>query len=298
MQSAALNSPRSSSSSSSATSSCSSSPFSLPTSLSEMDIMDMSMAMLFPNEISSSSSSSSISTPSTATVGYPHNLLGVDSTQDELLLMHHQQMHMQQLQQLQQHQRYQQQQLQYEMAQIGLGTPPTSPLNSNLAQKEDRAPKMISDLLNSSQATSHSSILQYHNVYPPQDQQPQPQNTTPTSSSYLHEGSFKNSPSIFSQDSFDDAKFSSASSPVIPLDMIKCEISSPSMSSITNPEFLHSHSYPDDLSCGGQNQAGSILSSSPLCPSDLSVSSSPFAPIGEYDESTYSSSPSSISTSA
>ncbi|KAF9947701.1 hypothetical protein BGZ72_010352 [Mortierella alpina] len=119
----------------------------------------MPMSMFFPNE-----PSSSVSISTTAAPAYSHatSVLCLERSQDELLLQQQQQhMHLQmhQLQLLQrQQQLQQQQQLQYEIAQIGLDTPPTSPLKPSCSSA---ASKGLSALVHPDQAESGllSSLL-------------------------------------------------------------------------------------------------------------------------------------------
>lgn len=216
--------------SSSAPSSCTSSPFSSPDSGAEMDILDMPISMFFPSELSSSSS-----TPiPTANDTYPHNLLGIDSSQDELLLMHQQQ-----------------QQLQYEMSQIGLGSPPTTPLHSNTFQKQSPGSHHhcanLMNLLDStpSSAAHHPSLSQYRGSFPSHQTQhgsSQPQAAASNRDAILiaAENPFvpdnlfainhitSSMPAFFNSDltspaiSHADAS-TSTGSPLMPYDMIKCE---------------------------------------------------------------------------
>ncbi|KAF9356563.1 hypothetical protein BGX26_005096 [Mortierella sp. AD094] len=97
-------------------SSCTSSPFSSPETGAELDFLDMPMPMFFSNDTS-----------------IYQQIFDMDGSNEPAL--HHPQQQQQQQQQYQSYQSYpspqqqkqQQQQFQYPLAQIGLGTPPTSP---------------------------------------------------------------------------------------------------------------------------------------------------------------------------
>ncbi|KAG0369770.1 hypothetical protein BGZ54_008964 [Gamsiella multidivaricata] len=146
-----------------------------------MDILDMPMSMFFSSELPAS-----VSIPSPMPVAYPHNLLGVDSSQDELLLMHHhERLQLLQLQQLQQyqHQQRQQEQLLRDMAQIDLSSLSSSLSDSTSAYKQEIQQGQNAqaiDLMGTSLGSSSVSLIPQNCSASSQNQlqqhpQPQPQ---------------------------------------------------------------------------------------------------------------------------
>ncbi|KAF9576305.1 hypothetical protein EC968_009279 [Mortierella alpina] len=213
-QSDTFRSPLSSIPSPSLASSCTTSPFSSPeTTVNEMDILDMPMPMFFPNQLSVSSS-----TPTATVPAYPHttSVLCLERSQDELLLQQQQQhMHLQmhELQLLQrQQQLQQQQQLQSEIAQIGLDTPPTSPLKpacssaaseglSALTPPQQAEPGLFRNLLNVSDPAADSADLSPYqrrfsysplhiNQQHPQQESPQAQTVSSSPYSFTSDSPF------------------------------------------------------------------------------------------------------------
>ncbi|KAF9934616.1 hypothetical protein BGZ67_003780 [Mortierella alpina] len=166
-----------------------------------MDILDVPMSMFFRNELSPSASTPTTTATATASA-YPHttSVLCLERSQDELLLQQqqqHMQLQMHQLQLLQrQQQLQQQQQLQYEVGQIGLDTPPTSPHKpscSSAASKGLSAESALFSLLGTSDPaaisadmTSHQRQFSYSPLHINQQhpQQNSPQAQTVSSSPY------------------------------------------------------------------------------------------------------------------
>lgn len=264
-----------------------------------MDILDMPISMFFPSELSCSSS-----TPISAADGtYPHNLLGVDSSQDELLLMH-------------QHQ----QQLQYQMSQIGLNSPQTTPLHSNTAQKQNSGSQYhhsanLMNLLDSTPSSAthhHPSLSQFRGSFPSLQAQHEPSSSQPQAATSnrgailiaaenpfvpddffainsitssmpenVQSMAFFNSNDLMTSPSISHADVStSTGSPILPFDMIKREFPSPAAPTVTATESSHQCQCLNKASIPG---GGSLLSTTPSCYSGLF----------EYEDSAGSSSSSS-----
>ncbi|KAF9901421.1 hypothetical protein BX616_002265, partial [Lobosporangium transversale] len=278
------------------------------------------MSMLLPSSASTPSSSIAAS--------YPHNLLGVDSSQDELLLMHQHQ----QLQLLQEHQYQQQQQLQYEISQINLSTPPTSPLcyTSDLQTTQDVGNEHLISHQHSSHLQPSSAPISFAAESPfvpslstmgehgSDDIALFPLNPTTSSMPTSIHSSIACSPSTSSAPSpstpYDfaladlntsaRANASCRSSPIIPLEIIKRELLSPMAPTISSApasgsiaETSHLCKCADKYRLSSQQYPTSsissastpIFSTSPSAHDFLSVPSNAYSVIGDNEGSTGSS---------
>jgi len=230
-----------------------------------------------------------ISSSSATTGAYPHNLLGIDSSQDELLLMHHHSL--QQLQQLQLPEQ-QQQQLQYQMSQIGLGNSPTAQKQGSSCEHH-HSPNLVKllDSAPSSASQHHPSLSQYRGSFPSLTAQHGPSSQPPQTAA-TSRGAILIAAESFTSDDFainpitssvpensqSIAYFSSnilaspsvshadastsTGSPSIPLDMIKREFSFPTAP--TGMDIAYLCQCLDKCSCGDQSRTSIPISGSPI----------------------------------